>query len=116
MHCASCAGTIERVLLKTAGVHVATVNFASETTLVEFDENIISETGLAQAVESVGYKLDVGLRASPAHSHADASMDKMDMRVKSFNYLTETVFFRKSENLTETFFFSSTFCELFFCL
>ena len=37
-------------------------------------------------------------------------------RVKSFNYLTETVFFRKSENLTETFFFSSTFCELFFCL
>ena len=41
---------------------------------------------------------------------------KGSFRVKSFNYLTETVFFRKSENLTETFFFSSTFCELFFCL
>ena len=60
MHCASCAGTIERVLLKTAGVRAAMVNFASETTLIEFDENIVSEAGLAQAVESVGYKLDIG--------------------------------------------------------
>ena len=57
MHCASCAGTIERVLLKTAGVHSASVNFATESVLIEFDENIISESGLAKAVESAGYHL-----------------------------------------------------------
>ncbi|MBI2109388.1 MAG: heavy metal translocating P-type ATPase [Parcubacteria group bacterium] len=59
MHCASCAGSIERVLLKTAGVHSAAVNFASESALVEFDEGVASESNLAKAVESVGYKLDI---------------------------------------------------------
>ena len=60
MHCASCAGTIERVLLKTAGVRSASANFASESALIEFDGNIISESGLAKVVESVGYHLEVG--------------------------------------------------------
>ena len=52
MHCASCAGTIERVLLKSAGVRSASVNFASETALIEFDENSVTESDLAEAVES----------------------------------------------------------------
>ncbi|OGZ36874.1 MAG: hypothetical protein A3I88_03745 [Candidatus Portnoybacteria bacterium RIFCSPLOWO2_12_FULL_39_9] len=59
MHCAGCAGTIERALLKTAGVRLASVNFASESALIEFDENVISESELAKAVESVGYKLEI---------------------------------------------------------
>ena len=46
MHCASCVATIERVLSKTAGVHSASVNFASESALIKFDENIVSESGL----------------------------------------------------------------------
>ena len=57
MHCASCVATIERVLLKTAGVHSASVNFASESALVEFDEDIISELGLAKVVDGAGYHL-----------------------------------------------------------
>ncbi|TSA45204.1 heavy metal translocating P-type ATPase [bacterium] len=57
MHCASCVGTIERVLLKTAGVRSASVNFASESALIEFDENVVSESDLAKIVESVGYHL-----------------------------------------------------------
>ena len=60
MHCASCAGTIERVLLKAAGVRSASANFASESALIEFDENVVSEAGLAKAVESVGYHLEIG--------------------------------------------------------
>ncbi len=60
MHCASCAGTIERVLLKTPGVHSATVNFATETAFVEFDEQATTALNLAKAVESVGYHLEVG--------------------------------------------------------
>ena len=57
MDCASCVATIERVLLKTAGVHSASANFASESALIEFDENIISESGLAKVVDGAGYHL-----------------------------------------------------------
>ena len=57
MHCAGCVATIERVLSRTAGVRSASANFASESALIEFDENIISESALVKAVESVGYDL-----------------------------------------------------------
>ena len=60
MHCASCAGTIERALSKTTGVRDVSVNFASESALIEFDENIVSQSDLAKAARSVGYKLDIG--------------------------------------------------------
>lgn len=62
MHCASCVSTIERVLLKTAGVHSASVNFAIESALIEFDQNMISESDLAKTVESVGYHLEIGIK------------------------------------------------------
>src|SRR3989344_438215 len=68
MHCASCAGTIERVLLKMAGVRSVSVNFASESALVEFDENIVSESDLVKAVESVGYELDIGIQEKKLRS------------------------------------------------
>ena len=58
MHCAGCVRTIERVLEKTAGVHSASVNFASESALIEFDENIVSESEIVRAVQSVGYKIN----------------------------------------------------------
>ena len=59
MHCASCVATIEKVLSKTTGVHSALVNYATESALIEFDENIISESGLAKVVEEAGYHLIV---------------------------------------------------------
>jgi len=68
MHCASCVNTIERVLLKTAGVRSASVNFASESALVEFDENIISESELAKIVKSAGYRLEVGSKEKTSTS------------------------------------------------
>lgn len=57
IHCASCVLTIERTLQKQAGVKSASVNFANETALIEFDENLISENKLAKAVSDIGYKL-----------------------------------------------------------
>lgn len=60
MSCASCVKTIERVLSKTKGVKTASVNFATESALIEFDESIVSEAELAQAVKDAGYKLIVG--------------------------------------------------------
>ncbi|MCX6751223.1 MAG: copper-translocating P-type ATPase [Candidatus Nomurabacteria bacterium] len=57
MHCASCVATIEKVLSKTNGIHSASVNYATESALIEFDENIISESGLEKVVDEVGYHL-----------------------------------------------------------
>jgi len=62
MHCASCVATIEHVLGTTAGVHSASVNVASESALIEFEESIISEADLAKIVESVGYHLEIGAK------------------------------------------------------
>ena len=70
MHCASCVAVIERVLSKTAGVHSASANFASESALVEFDEKIVSESDLAKTVASVGYHMEVGAGEMPAMRHA----------------------------------------------
>ncbi len=60
MHCASCVKTIENALLKTAGVRSASVNFATESALIEFDENTVSERGIAKMVKDIGYTLEIG--------------------------------------------------------
>src|SRR3989344_2600882 len=57
MHCTSCVATIEKALSKTNGVHSASVNYATESALIEFDENIISELDLAKVVDGAGYHL-----------------------------------------------------------
>src|SRR3989344_4124690 len=77
MHCASCVATIERALLKTAGVHSVSVNFASESALIEFNENIISELSLAKIVESAGYHLEIG------SSKKEEVMEMPDMNMNS---------------------------------
>jgi len=82
MHCASCAGKIEKVLLRTTGVHSAGVNFASESALIEFDEQIVSVTTMAKAVESVGYRLQIGeqeqmVKKLPAQSKGELSESKI---------------------------------------
>ena len=81
MHCASCAGTIERMLQKKAGVHSASVNFASESVLVEFDEQVVSEPKLAQAVDSVGYKLIIGTTAEKETAGGDTDAETISIKV-----------------------------------
>ncbi len=57
MHCATCVATIENVLSKTKGVKNASVNFAAESALIEFDENTVSKVELAQVTKEAGYDL-----------------------------------------------------------
>ena len=87
MHCASCVATIERVLSKTAGIRKASANFASESALIEFDENIISESSLAKVVESVGYHLIVeNTSASSAKKEKTKEMLDMDKNSSQHNH------------------------------
>lgn len=55
MHCASCVSAVEKSLSKVDGVEEASVNLATETATVSFDENKTGEEEFRQAVEDAGY-------------------------------------------------------------
>ncbi|MBA7508793.1 Copper-exporting P-type ATPase [subsurface metagenome] len=57
IECASCVKKIESVLNKTEGVINVGVNFASEKVLVEYDDEKISLTELANVLKKIGYEL-----------------------------------------------------------
>lgn len=56
MHCASCAGIIERSLQKVSGVKQANVNFAAEKALIIFSESETNIETLIGAIKKAGYK------------------------------------------------------------
>lgn len=57
MTCAACAVSVESMIKATAGVKEASVNFANQTALVEFDPNLTKTSDLQNAVRSIGYDL-----------------------------------------------------------
>ncbi len=59
MHCASCAGIIEKTLKKTAGVDSVEVNYGTETCKISFDETQTNPKDLSQKIEKFGYSLAV---------------------------------------------------------
>jgi Cu2+-exporting ATPase len=59
MSCAACAVSVESILKHTQGVKNATVNFANQSALVEYDQAVAKPTDLQQAVRSIGYDLVV---------------------------------------------------------
>lgn len=62
MHCVSCASRIEKALKKLNGVKTASVNFAAEKVLVEYDEKKTNSLDFKKAVQSIGYDLILGER------------------------------------------------------
>lgn len=57
MTCAACAVSVESMLKNTKGVKAASVNFANQTALVEYDADTATLADLQQAVRSIGYDL-----------------------------------------------------------
>jgi copper chaperone CopZ len=55
MSCAGCAQSIERKLLTTAGVSTATVDLATTTATITYDENITTQNSLEKVIESLGF-------------------------------------------------------------
>ncbi len=69
MHCASCAGIIERELGKVDGVEMASVNFASEKAYVTHNDSVAVDA-LASVVKKAGYAAEPMTHGdSSAHSH-----------------------------------------------
>src|SRR3989339_734637 len=59
MHCASCAGIIEKTFKKTDGVEFAEVNYGTEAVKITFDEKKVDPHNLSQKIEKLGYSLDL---------------------------------------------------------
>ena len=59
MTCAACAVSVESMLKSTNGVTDASVNFANQTALIEYDPTIAKPVDLQNAVRSIGYDLVV---------------------------------------------------------
>lgn len=57
MTCAACAVSVESMLKATEGVNDASVNFANQTALVEYDPSIAKTSDLQNAVRAIGYDL-----------------------------------------------------------
>jgi Cu2+-exporting ATPase len=59
MTCAACAVSVESMLKATPGVTGASVNFANQTALVDYDPAVAKPIDLQNAVRSIGYDLVV---------------------------------------------------------
>ncbi|MCX6754531.1 MAG: heavy metal translocating P-type ATPase [Candidatus Nomurabacteria bacterium] len=57
MHCASCAGVIERTFKKIDGVSFVEVNYTTEGVKILFDETKIKINELSEKIEPLGYSL-----------------------------------------------------------
>jgi copper chaperone CopZ len=55
MHCASCAGNVERSLRKVQGVKNVSVSLMTNKSIVEA-EDAVSEESLKQAIARTGYR------------------------------------------------------------
>jgi P-type Cu+ transporter len=57
MTCVNCAKTIEKALNAKEGVYNATVNFAAERVIVEYNANQISLPSIKKTIQDVGYEV-----------------------------------------------------------
>jgi Cu+-exporting ATPase len=55
MDCASCAQSIERALKKQKGVSSASVNFATEKAVVEYEDTEVTLDQLGKTIRATGY-------------------------------------------------------------
>ena len=71
MSCASCVATVEKALNRLPGVKTATVNFAIEKAIVEFDPKVSPVAVLEKAVTDVGYEIRHEAAGSEDRAEAD---------------------------------------------
>src|SRR5687767_9747786 len=58
MHCGSCVSHIEGALRRMPGVQDASVNLATSSGVVEYDQAAVGPAQLASAVKRAGYRVE----------------------------------------------------------
>ena len=98
MHCASCAGRIEKALAAADGVLEATVNFATSRATVQFDPQTTGVEPLSQLVRDLGYQV-----IAPASGGSAAGAEEMqaaESEVREAEYRQQKLRFFASLALT----------------
>ncbi len=82
MHCASCAGIIEKTLGKSEGVESVEVNYGTEKAKITFDSSRTSAEQLSGKIEKLGYSLviseDMGMSPEEHAEHLGTNQSKKD--------------------------------------
>lgn len=84
MHCASCAGIIEKTFKKVEGVHSTEVNYGTEAAKVSFDEALVTPEALSKKIEPLGYSLilptadEMGMSQSEHAEHLGLGQSKKE--------------------------------------
>jgi P-type Cu+ transporter len=98
MHCASCAGRIEKALAAADGVLEANVNFATSRATVQFDPQATGVEPLSQLVRDLGYQV-----IAPAAGDAAAGAEEVqaaESEVREAEYRQQKLRFFASLALT----------------
>ena len=102
MHCASCVSAVEKSLNKLKGVEEASVNLATESATISYDEDKVSDGDLRQAVEDAGYSIAEeetqsqtlkieGMHCASCVSAVQQSLEELDgVREAGVNLATES--------------------------
>ena len=84
MHCASCAGIIEKTLKKTDGVISAEANYGTESVKVSFDHMKINPEALSKKIAPLGYSLilptaeEMGMSPNEHAAHLGLNQSKKE--------------------------------------
>ena len=79
MHCASCASIIEKTIKKDVGVKSVSVNFGTEKTKLDFDDEQTNISKLSESIKPLGYEFIEEIHMN----HMDHDMSKMNNENKS---------------------------------
>lgn len=68
MHCTACSARLEKRLTKNTGVHSASVNFASGTAIIRFNDKKITQESLITDAAKIGFSMTPNLKKSSFRS------------------------------------------------
>ena len=98
MHCASCAGRIEKALAGATGVVTVNVNFATSRATVEFDPQVSGVEPLSRLVRDLGYQVIAPPRGGEAVGAAE--LQAAEGEVREAEYRQQKIRFLASLALT----------------
>ena len=97
MHCASCAGIIEKTFKKTDGVISAVANYGTESVKVSFDHTKIQPEALSKKIEPFGYSLylpdaeEMGMSTNEHAAHLGLNQSKKEKLTELTDMKTKVV-------------------------
>ncbi len=105
MTCTACANAIEKGVSKIEGIHLASVNFASETLMLDYDDQLVDMDQVTETIDKLGYKAILeqpkktsvhipieGMTCSSCSAAVEKAIKKLDIGLVNVNLSTEQAY------------------------